>query len=81
MEHCDIRGRWRFDRPEESGVNRVFEGFVEREAVRIASRILTSSFLATISAALPLGARMKGTRPEGIEYQERETWLYTADQG
>jgi hypothetical protein len=37
---------------------------VEREAVRIASRILTSSFLATISAALPLGARIKGTWPK-----------------
>jgi len=35
----------------------------EREAVRRASRILVSSFLATISAAFPLGQRIKGTWP------------------
>lgn len=56
-----IRGRWRFDKPVESGAKRALEGLVERDAVMMASRSLSSSFLATISAALPRGARIKGT--------------------
>jgi len=64
--HCNLRGRWRLDRPEESRAKRASEGLVDREAVTIASRILTSTFLATISAAFPLGARIKGTRPEKV---------------
>ena len=48
----------------ESCENKDVVGFVEREAETIASRILVSSFLATISAAFPLGARMKGTWPK-----------------
>jgi hypothetical protein len=60
-EEKSIRGRWRVDKPDESGAKRALEGLVERDAVIMASRSLSSSFLATISAALPLGARIKGT--------------------
>jgi len=54
----NVRGRWRLERPVESWEKREV---VEVLAERIASLILVSSRLATISAALPRGARMKGT--------------------
>lgn len=60
----DVRGRCRLDSPVASCVNRA-DGKCEceRVVVRIASRILVSSFFATISAAFPRGARMNGTWP------------------
>jgi len=43
----------------------------------MASRILTSTFLATISAAFPLGALIKGTRPEKVvDIRKRRSVLY-----
>jgi hypothetical protein len=57
----DEHGRWRFDSPVESCEKREEEGPCERDAVSNASRILVSSFLAIISAALPFGARINGT--------------------
>jgi hypothetical protein len=57
-----LRGRCRAENPVESCANREEEEEVcVRDADRRASRILVSSFLAIISAALPRGARMKGT--------------------
>lgn len=56
-----LRGLCKFDNPVESCAN--IEVVCERAAERIASRILVSSFLAIISAALPLGQRIIGTWP------------------
>ena len=56
-----IRGRCRVERPPDSCENGEAVGLVERDAEIMASRILVSNFFAIISAALPLGARMKGT--------------------
>ena len=56
-----LRGRCSDEKPVESCANREVEEACVREADRRASRILVSSFLAIISAALPLGARMNGT--------------------
>ena len=57
-----LRGRCSDENPVESCANKeeVEEACV-RDADRRASRILVSSFLAIISAALPRGARMNGT--------------------
>jgi hypothetical protein len=53
------RGRWRLDNPEESWEKSdAEEGDWARLDVRIASRILVSSFREIISAALPLGQRI-----------------------
>jgi hypothetical protein len=58
-----LRGRCKLERPVESGAKRPeVEPGLEDE--RTASRILPSNFFATISAALPLGARINGTCPE-----------------
>lgn len=59
----DLRGRCSDESPVESCANReeVEEEACVRDADRRASRILVSSFLAIISAALPRGARMNGT--------------------
>lgn len=46
-----------------SWANREVGDPCEREAVMRASRIFVSSLFATISAALPLAERMKGTCP------------------
>jgi hypothetical protein len=56
-----LRGRCSDESPVESCANREVEEECVREADRSASRILVSSFLAIISAALPRGARMNGT--------------------
>ena len=56
-----LRGRCSDENPVESCANKEEEEACVREADRRASRILVSSFLAIISAALPRGARMKGT--------------------
>jgi hypothetical protein len=58
-----VHGLCKLDNPEESCEKSDVVGPWGREAESNASRILTSSFLATISAALPLGARMIGTCP------------------
>jgi len=59
-----LRGRCNVEKPVESCANReVEEDVCVRDADNRASRILVSSFLAIISAALPRGARMKGTCP------------------
>jgi hypothetical protein len=55
------RGRWRFDKPVESCAKREVDDPCEREPVNNVSLILVSRFLATISAALPFGARINGT--------------------
>lgn len=59
----NIRGRCRFDNPDASCANNDVVAPCAREAERMASRILISSFLAIISAAFPFGARMIGTWP------------------
>jgi len=56
----DIRGRWRLERPVESWEKREVDEVLPD---RMASLILVSNRLATISAAFPRGARMKGTCP------------------
>ena len=56
-----LRGRCSDESPVESCANREVEKACVRDADKMASRILVSSFLAIISAALPRGARMKGT--------------------
>lgn len=54
---------WAKSEDEEEGGPRVAE--------RIASRILVSSFFATISAAFPRGARMNGTCPVDVDVSRR----------
>lgn len=62
-EMMGLRGRCSVESPVESWANREEEEeeACVRDADRRASRILVSSFLAIISAALPRGARMSGT--------------------
>jgi hypothetical protein len=52
------QGLCKFESPDASPANA--EGEDERDAVTTASRIFASIFLAIISAAFPLGARMNG---------------------
>ena len=61
VDISDSRGHCRFDKPVTSCEKREEE--CDRDAVMRASLILVSSFLATISAAFPRGARMNGTCP------------------
>lgn len=56
-----LRGRCSDEKPVESCANREEVEECVRDADRRASRILVSSFLAIISAALPRGALMNGT--------------------
>jgi hypothetical protein len=56
------RGRCKLDNPVASVANSA-DPPPTLDPLSIASLIFVSSFLATISAAFPLGARMKGTCP------------------
>lgn len=58
-----VRGRCNVDNPVESCEKRLVVEACERDVDRIASLIFTSNFLAIISAAFPLGARITGTCP------------------
>jgi len=61
-EEFHLRGRWRVERLDES-CEKGPEDEWDLDAVRMASRIFTSSLRATISAAFPFGQRMYGTCP------------------